>query len=425
MAEDRSVARRPMSAATRSAARDVAEWIVRSLRDSGHIAYFAGGCVRDRLLGNEPNDYDVATDAPPTTVRRIFPGARSVGESFGVILVRRRGITVEVATFRREWGYSDSRRPDVVEFTDAAEDARRRDFTVNALFEDPIQREVIDYVGGLADLDAGILRAVGNPMERLEEDHLRALRAVRFTTRLGFSLDERTADAIRVCARSLRGVSRERIGQEMRMSLTGPDRVGAVRLLHQLHLDAPVLRESAWDGPLPMLESLDPHAGYPVVLAAWMFDRHATWDVRRAAVESQHVVSAWRRALALSNDERDHLKALLRDLVLVEAEWDQISIAGRKRLAAADHFDDLLVLLGARDPQRSGAVQRDVEALAASGLAPPPLLDGDDLIALGFEPGPIFTRLLDAVYDAQLEGRIHQRDEAVSLARELAQDEAR
>ncbi len=414
-----------MSAATRSAARDVAEWIVRSLRDSGHIAYFAGGCVRDRLLGNEPNDYDVATDAPPTTVRRIFPGARSVGESFGVILVRRRGITVEVATFRREWGYSDSRRPDVVEFTDAAEDARRRDFTVNALFEDPIQREVIDYVGGLADLDAGILRAVGNPMERLEEDHLRALRAVRFTTRLGFSLDERTADAIRVCARSLRGVSRERIGQEMRMSLTGPDRVGAVRLLHQLHLDAPVLRESAWDGPLPMLESLDPHAGYPVVLAAWMFDRHATWDVRRAAVESQHVVSAWRRALALSNDERDHLKALLRDLVLVEAEWDQISIAGRKRLAAADHFDDLLVLLGARDPQRSGAVQRDVEALAASGLAPPPLLDGDDLIALGFEPGPIFTRLLDAVYDAQLEGRIHQRDEAVSLARELAQDEAR
>ena len=178
-------------------ARALATDIVRRLREAGFDAYFAGGCVRDRLMGHEPGDYDVATGARPDEVKQLFPGAHLVGEAFGVVLVRRDGHTVEVATFRIDGEYSDQRRPDSVVFTDARQDAFRRDFTVNGLFEDPLSGEIIDYVGGQADLKAKKIRAIGDPHARFAEDHLRMLRGIRFAARFNYEIDGETSEAIR------------------------------------------------------------------------------------------------------------------------------------------------------------------------------------------------------------------------------------
>ncbi|MEC9373787.1 MAG: CCA tRNA nucleotidyltransferase, partial [Planctomycetota bacterium] len=220
-------------------ARQVATRIVKRLREKGFTAYFAGGCVRDELLGQHPTDYDVATDATPDDIRGLFNSTNEVGASFGVMLVHMFGRTVEVATFREEDEYTDRRRPDRVHYSDAPNDARRRDFTINALFLDPLAEPedgaetagfgrvdgvVIDYIGGVADLKAGIVRAVGDPEKRLSEDHLRALRAVRFAARLEFLLDPDTAAAVRRHATDLEGVSRERIGHELRKMLGHPTR---------------------------------------------------------------------------------------------------------------------------------------------------------------------------------------------------------
>ncbi len=202
-------------------ARDDATAVVRRLRDAGHVAYFAGGCVRDTLLGHTPKDYDVATDAPPQRVRQLFHNTQAVGAAFGVILVRLGRSTIEVATFRTDGTYTDGRRPDTVTFATAEEDAKRRDFTINGLFLDPLDGDrVIDYVGGRADLDAKLIRAIGNPDERFAEDHLRLLRAVRFAARLGFEIEPTTADAIRRTPRAAR-ISPERIAEELRRMVVG------------------------------------------------------------------------------------------------------------------------------------------------------------------------------------------------------------
>src|SRR3954449_7011506 len=170
--------------------------IVRRLREAGHVAYFAGGCVRDELLGIEPTDYDVATDAPPTRVRELFSNTQAVGAAFGVILVRHRKSVIEVATFRTDLAYRDGRRPEGVQFTTAEEDAKRRDFTINGLFLDPIENRVIDHVGGQEDLKKEIIRAIGDPNHRFEEDHLRLLRAIRFAARFQFEIEQETSAAL-------------------------------------------------------------------------------------------------------------------------------------------------------------------------------------------------------------------------------------
>jgi poly(A) polymerase len=417
--------RQPTPTATASPARAAAVAVLQTLRQAGFDSYFAGGCVRDALLGATPKDYDVATNAHPEQVRGLFRGARAVGESFGVVLVRREGFIMEVATFRKEWGYTDKRRPDAVEFCDAADDAARRDFTINALFEDPIAGEIIDHVGGLADLEAKVVRAVGNPFERLGEDHLRALRAVRFAARLGFELEQKTADAIRLCARNLEGVSRERIGEELRLQLVDPTRGTALRLVQELGLDAPVLRDSNTKADLAFVAALPTPCSYPLALAAWACDRHPTWSATQMAAESRRLVGRWRRSLTLSNDDRDRFAAILRDLVTLECGWERLTVAERKRLAASAHFAETLTLLAARDEPHRDAIAADVEDLArhAGGLAPERLLNGDHLIAQGLEPGPLFGRVLERVYDAQLEGRITELAAALHLARELAQED--
>ncbi|MFG0328283.1 MAG: CCA tRNA nucleotidyltransferase [Phycisphaerales bacterium] len=393
--------------------REAAVRVVQLLQDHGHVAYFAGGCVRDELLGIEPKDFDVATDARPDRVATIFDRTRSVGESFGVMLVRLYGHSVEVATFRAEWGYTDRRRPDRVEFTDAEHDAKRRDFTINGLFEDPIANRVIDFVGGEADLRAGVIRAIGDATERLNEDHLRALRAVRFAARFDFRIEDATRDAIRADAARLEGVSRERIGAEIEMMLTHPARARAVELLGELGLDGPALHDPATDASsTATLRSLPSDADHALALAAWAIDR---------GVDRRNVAARWRRSLVLSNRVERDFESLLRLESRFRENWKTLGVAARKRLAARRRFDEALILLAASDPSLAKTIRRNRDELAAtpSGINPKPYLTGDDLIQAGLTPGPRFRPVLDAVYDAQLEDRVESRAAALDMARRL------
>lgn len=425
--------------------RDAAISIIRELRRAGHEALLAGGCVRDELLGLHPKDFDIATDATPERVLALFPRAREHGKSFAVVQVRvmgmggpRGGIPVEVATFRAEHGHSDRRRPDRVTFTDARADAQRRDFTINALFIDPLdtreraQGRVIDYVAGLGDLKSRVIRAVGDPEERFREDDLRALRAVRFAARLGFEIEPRTGEAIRRHAGDLIGVSRERIGDEVRRMFTHGSRARAAALLHGLCLDGPTLKEPCQgDRPLPVLQGVADRAPMGEALAAWMIDRSGppgrvrTIDIAHAHA---HALGRWRDALCLSNAERGEIGAVLDAIVRLEADWEGWAVRGeggvarKKRLAASEMFESALAIVSTRDPEAGRRLRGEVEDLAQSvgGLAPAPVLTGDDLVAAGFSPSPKFGFWLDAAYDAQLEGRISSKSEGLEMIRALA-----
>lgn len=408
-------------------ARHHAVEIVRLLRTKGHDAYLAGGCVRDEILGLHPKDYDVATDATPDRIAALFTRTREVGKAFGVMHVQSAGVTIEVATFRKEGVYTDRRRPDSVTFADARADAHRRDFTINALFIDPlapptrvrnveIKGLVIDHVGGIEDMSRRVIRAVGDPAARLAEDNLRALRAVRFAARLEFNIDHATADAIRHHAAELAGVSRERIGDEVRRMMHDPARARAAELMQSLGLDAPTLDQPAQSSAqINILRALDPRASHVAALAAWALDRASP---RIPLEQAAH----YRRALCLSNDETTHLASLMRLLADLESAWQTWPIAPRKRAAASPWFEETMRLLHARHAQTAARLEADVAALAASppGLAPAPLVTGDDLVAEGIQPGPRFGTWLDEIYDQQLEGRLTTRDQAIELARRLA-----
>jgi len=423
--------------------RSAAVHIIQTLREHGHVAYLAGGCVRDRLLGLTPKDHDVATDAPPDLVQKLFRRSQPVGEAFGVVLVypnkrdrqAKNAGGLEVATFRTEGVYSDGRHPDAVEFSDAKHDAQRRDFTINGLFEDPGEiplladdskspldstlhtkklddgSTILDYVNGLADLEIKTLRAIGDPDRRFAEDYLRMLRAVRFTTRLGFTLDPATAQAVRNLAKFLSQISRERIGGELQLMLTGPQFAAAADLLQQLNLDGPTLNEDRRHATLHTLRKLSPDAAYATKLAAWMIDRHGLADIAPAKIKR------WRKALCLSNDDTDTLGRILRQLAAAE-DWPTMTVAQRKRLLSQTDFDQTILVWRAMG--LAAAIDADTPALIEDGLglAPPPFVDGADLIALQLTPGPHFKTLLDDAYDAQLEGRVRDREQALARVRE-------
>jgi len=420
-------------------ARDAATQVVRTLRDAGHEAYFAGGCVRDELLGLHPTDYDVATDATPARVTALFHGTIQVGASFGVVLVpvnlRAARCAIEVATFRSDGTYADARRPDHVTFADKHADAQRRDFTINALFLDPLETapspqhtasplggRVLDLVGGLADLKANILRAVGDPVQRLAEDHLRALRAVRFAARLGFSIEPATSAALTRDAGSLRGVSRERVGAELRRMLMHRSRAVAADLLQQHALDAPALDEAPTRAALPRLLALPepgltglpdgrgqfpgecpaPEELYPgVALAAWAADRgHAAGF----EPDPESTTRRLRRALCLSNDEAATLQRVLSAFRDLTPEWLGRPSHEQKRSIARAGFSEALWLRRATDPILADRVLNQVglRRASASGIAPEPLVNGGDLLRLGAQSGPMFKIVLDAVFDRQL-----------------------
>lgn len=407
--------------------REVAVEIVRVLRARGFVGVFAGGCVRDELLGLAPKDYDVATDAGPDQVEKLFPGTREVGKIFGVVPVVRkvRGerVVVEVATFREEAGYSDKRRPDSVRFSDAKNDALRRDFTINALFIDPLDEsermggKVIDYVGGLGDLSAKVIRAVGDADARLAEDHLRALRAVRFAARLGFVIEGSTAAAITRHARDLAGVSRERIGDEVRRMMLHPERATAVRLMNELGLDGSVLDERAGAHGTVTLEGIAPGAGIVTGLAAWAVDRLGRPSGNVLLKEAEAVATGWRRALCLSNEERSGLAAVIAGVGAIETGWESAGVARKKRMAGSGWFEAAMQIVATRDTKVARGVRDEVARLAGlhGGISPRPFVTGDDLVAAGLVPGPSFGGWLEKVYDAQLEGRVVDREGGVAM----------
>jgi len=421
-------------------ARRAATAVIRTLHAKGHEAYLAGGCVRDELLGLRPGDYDVATDATPQAIADMLRPSRLVGAQFGVVQVRSGGVWVEVATFRTDGSYGDKRRPDAVTFSDPKADAQRRDFTINALFLDPtapehawtsaeglapVRGRVIDLVGGLDDLRGGILRAVGDPDRRLAEDQLRALRAARFAARLGLVIDPATADAIARHAGELEGVSRERIGGELRRMLAHRTRARAADFLESLGLDGPTLHEPprGGGGALARVGGLADDCGFAVSLAAWQADR--------GRADTPSAIDACcrrlRSALCLSNEETRALGEVLRVRLGLLGRFLASGVAARKRLAASPGYAGAMAMLRVEAPDRADQISAEVQRLSlhAGGLAPEPLVRGDDLLAAGLRPGPDFTRILRALYDAQLEGRGRDKAALMELLASLRVEEGR
>jgi poly(A) polymerase len=401
--------------------RDFALEIAKKLRATGFEALWAGGCVRDELLGLTPKDYDVATSATPDQIRDLFGRRRTlpIGASFGVITVLgpRDAGQIEVATFRTDAAYSDGRHPDSVKFTTAEHDAQRRDFTINGLFYDPITEHVVDYVGGQQDLKAQILRAIGAPRLRLSEDKLRMLRAVRFAAAFNFTIDPDTFTAIQEMAPEINTVSAERIGSEIRRMLIDPNRAQALALLLETNLFAHVLPEVsnlskvALDETSRVLASLKNPSISVALAAALCFVL--------AAPDSQLPAHIGRR-LRYTNKEIDRTAWLLVNEPLI-AQSSQLPWPKLQRLLTNDGAFELLALYEAIAGPDDPAIAYCRERLAwpAERLNPRPLVDGSALIHHGLTPGPHFSDLLDQVRDAQLNGEIKSRDEALAFVDRL------
>jgi poly(A) polymerase len=453
--------------------REFAVEVVRALRDAGHEALFAGGCVRDELLGLPPKDYDVATSARPEQVRALFRRTVAVGASFGVVevigpRVGDQHLQVEVATFRSDGAYLDGRRPESVVFSSAEEDAKRRDFTINGMFFDPLSGAVRDYVGGRADLAAGVLRAIGDPHARFKEDKLRLLRAVRIATRFGLTLDPLTQAAVVAMAPQIDVVSAERIADELRKLLTDRHRARGMRLFVDLGLAAQVLPEllpmrglpqgpprpeaalptpgrsgapldgDLWEHVLAVLDRLGPHVSFPLAFAALLHDVGKPRTVGRTPDRytfhgHEHVGRRMAAdigvRLRLSNEERERIEWLVeKHQALCDAR--QMRTSKLKELLAHPGIRELLALHRAdsvasgRDAGHVEYCERLLEEWTAADLDPPPLLTGHDLQRDGLEPGPLFKVLLGAVREAQLDSTIRTPSEARQLVARLLAERA-
>ncbi|MAI66579.1 MAG: hypothetical protein CMJ26_01715 [Phycisphaerae bacterium] len=389
--------------------------ILKQLRQAGFETYFAGGCVRDRLLSAAPVEYDIATAARPADIKTLFPKARSVGEAFGVMLVRSNELMYDVATFRKDGPYSDARHPDSIEYCDAKHDAQRRDFTINGLFEDPINETIIDFVEGQNDLDQRLVRAIGTATERFAEDHLRMLRAVRFSSRFEFTIETETAEAIRNLSHELVGISKERIGEEVKKMFLHSNRGVSAWELQYLGLDRIMLNEpSCMHAPI-RVGRLPANSSYATTLASWILDRNGF-----ESNPFQHADN-WRKQLLLSNQTFNELQTVLRlhrDLF----SWDNLGVAKQKRTASTDYFLCALAIVQAEDRALFIHIKRSVALLAQTELAPKRLVDGNRLLDAGIPPSSQLGTVLEGVYDAQLEGSIMTEEEAISLAITIYRD---
>jgi tRNA nucleotidyltransferase/poly(A) polymerase len=390
---------------------DAAIEIVNELRTHGHEAYFVGGCVRDMVMKIEPADYDIATSAHPEEITRIFPRTETIGAQFGVVLVIKRGHPFEVATFRSDEAYIDGRHPSGVVFTDAKQDVLRRDFTINGLLYDPLTHEVIDYVNGRADIDAKIVRAIGDPRARFEEDKLRILRAIRFGARLGYTIEEETWNAVRAMAPKIHQVSSERVRDELTRILIEGQAARGIRMLEESGLRAQIVPELEWtthiEKSLQFLERGSPaDFGFGVLL-------HHT-----AIAEVQGIVER----LKFSRAEMHHIEALVENLPRF-SEVHQMTISTLKRFFRVDRFDDHLKLARIHALASGEQILDYTYALhkwkewSHEDIWPRPLITGDDLIEMGFEPGPQFKEILTRVEDEQLEGRLTTSEHAMEFVR--------
>jgi tRNA nucleotidyltransferase/poly(A) polymerase len=446
--------------------RELAQHICRRLREAGYQAYFVGGCVRDILLGREPADYDVSTDATPDQVQQLFPRTLTVGAQFGVIIVMQDPgtddpatnapaqvpVQVEVATFRSDVGYSDGRHPDHVVYSKTPqEDVSRRDFTINALLLDPETNEVLDFVGGRDDLRAGIVRAIGRPEERFREDKLRMIRAVRFAARFRYAIHAATFIAIGKLARDISQVSPERVRDELTKILTEGAAHRGFELLDETRLLPELLPEIAqmkgveqppqfhpegdvWTHTLLMLQGLpagcSPTLAWGVLLhdvgkpptftppsgpnGRIRFDEHVN-------VGTQMAREICRR-LRFSNEDTEQIASLVANHLRFK-DVPQMKTSTLKRFVRLDRFDEHLelhrldCLSSHRNLENYDFVRRFLAETPPEEVRPPRLLTGDDLKAMGYTPGPTFKAMLDAIEEAQLNGAVRTREEAQELVR--------
>jgi poly(A) polymerase len=387
--------------------KDAAIKIIRQLRDSGFEALLAGGCVRDMLLGRVASDYDVATNARPEEVIKLFKRTLKVGAKFGVVIVLIEDKQVEVATFRTETGYADGRHPSAVEFAGAAEDASRRDFTINGMLYDPLKKEVIDFVGGQADLKKGLIRTIGKPEERFGEDFLRMLRAVRFSTQLGFTIEPQTFSAICSNSKHITKISGERIAMELEAILVSPNRSAGVSLLAESGLAEaifPGFDGEKIDAGIKVISQLRKKSNFPLALACLFAGCPTEFAMERCAV------------LKLSRSQTKHIKFLLEGRG--ELLDENMSLAKLKLIASEPYFRDLYELQRAIQRAESRSVgalvklRKRIKALGDVELRPKPILDGHTLIRLGAAQGPEVGQLAEEMYIAQLEGKLQDKEQA-------------
>jgi poly(A) polymerase len=434
--------------------------IVRELRQQGFQAYFAGGCVRDTLLGLPPADYDVATDATPAQVMRVFPETYAVGAHFGVVLVPLPGSldyatlpsehphAVEVATFRSDGVYSDGRHPDEVRYSERPEDdVQRRDFTINGMMMDPLDSDrVLDFVGGREDLKAGIIRAIGEPARRFAEDKLRMLRAVRFAARFRYQIEPATFDATQKLSPQIHQVSRERVRDELTKMLTE----GSARLAFELLDTSGLLKEvlpeisrmhgveqppqyhpegDVWIHTMLLLEKLPPRVSRTLAWGTLLHDvgKPPTFRVAPDRIRFDgHVEVGVKMAeeichrLHFSNDDTQQISALVANHMRF-ADVERMKESTLKRFLRLPKFEEhmelhrLDCLSSHADLSLYNFVRERIEHTPEEQMRPTPLLKGDDLIALGYRPGPQFREILASVEDSQLEGSLQTREEAVSF----------
>ena len=381
--------------------------IIKCLRQNGFTALFAGGCVRDMLVGRAAKDYDVATNAHPDDVVRFFPRTVKVGAKFGVVVVLIKNVQVEVATFRTESGYLDGRHPSQVTFADAREDAGRRDFTINGMFFDPIEGKVIDYVGGQKDLQHHVIRTIGDAQTRFGEDYLRMLRAIRFSTQLGFKIEQATWEAICKTAHNIRNISGERIAMELEALLTHPARADGFSKLLESGLATHIftnMSQEQFEYGINVLKNLRKRVDFSLALAAVC----AGCEVQSALEQCE--------VLRLSVNHYRHMKFLLdHRSALLDAD---MPLAGLKKLMAKPYFLDLYELQRALQRAEKATVaplikiKKRARALKGQELTPKPLLDGHELIALGAVAGPQVGELAEELYIEQLSGNLHTADHA-------------
>ena len=446
--------------------------IVKRLRENGFSALFAGGCVRDMLMGSIPEDYDIATDARPDDIIKIFKRTVPIGIHFGVVLVMENDFEFEVATFRSDGTYSDGRHPDTVTFCDARGDALRRDFTINGMFYDPIEDKHFDYVRGEDDLKAGLIRTIGNPFDRFDEDRLRMIRAVRFACRFNFNIEDQTAEAIKKVHDKVLTVSNERIRDELRKTLTGPNPDTSIKMLDDLNILHEILPEVTAMKGVEQPKNFHPEGDvftHTILTLTKLADGRKATDFREELhpvsnnSDKKNLYGSWELAMAvllhdigkpvtfeiadrIRFNNHDSIGAKMAEKIcerlrMSNAEKERITwwvkmhlylrhaqemrISKLKRLFAHDGYPELAELYKV-DSLASTAnlddynfCQNMFEELKDEEIKPEPLITGNDLIALGLKPGPIFTKILDAIKDEQLEQKITTKEEALRKAKEF------
>src|ERR1700730_7868683 len=419
--------------------------IVSRLREGGHVAYFAGGCVRDIVRGETPKGFDIATDATPEVVQKIFPRTYAVGAHFGVIVVLENEFQFEVATFRSDDVYVDGRRPSAVHFSSPQEDAKRRDFTINGMFFDPEKNEVIDFVGGRADLEARLIRAIGDPAQRFAEDRLRMLRAVRFATMLDYKIDKQTWEALVAHAPAITEISAERIREELVRIFLSPNRVRGWDLLDESGLVRAILPEiepmkgcaqpeqfhpegDVFQHTRLMLQLLPAKVSVPLVFSVIFHDvakpPTATTDETGRIRFNAHdrigaeMTETIMERLRFSRAEIDATVEMVRQHIVFK-DVPRMRLAKLKRFMARPTFEEELELhrvdcaSSHRMMENYEFLLKKREEFANEPIIPPPLVRGDDLIAMGLKPSPKFGEILEAVETRQLEGALKDRQQAL------------